>query len=278
MTDLVTVTCNRDFTQMLLQARSIEKYLKHRTTHWVFINEEEKSLFDIDWEFCLKDFYTNHNLQIVYCDPVYWDLIYNGWVIQQVHKLEAVKIVQNDYLLLDSKNFFTSPTDLDTWTHEGSGIVISKKINPYVWNMWDKTNSRYSKDLGLEKIKKYYAPETPFVVKKSIALAAVNKPNFAKWFISCHNEADASEFLYYSYFATLYGHKIEYNRRHCCIWPGQYDMDIWFGQEDFKLMEISGIHRSWIENASVENKQEVIKWLRSLDLIRNEYEERLLFS
>ncbi len=278
MTDLVTITCNRDFNQMLLQARSVEKYLKHGTTHWVFVNEEEKSLFDIDWESELKSFYTNHKLNVIYCDPSYWSLIHNGWVIQQIHKLEAVKIVEDDYLLLDSKNFFTVPTDLSTWTHHGSGVVISKKINPVVWEMWDRTNIVYGKFLGVPKIKKYYAPETPFFIKKEVAEACINKPNFPKWFASVHETSDASEFLYYSYFLKMFGYDISYNRRHCAIWPVNDNIKVWFEQEDFKLMEISGIHRTWTKNATARSKKEVANWLRSLDLIRNDEEERLWLS
>jgi hypothetical protein len=40
MKNLVTVTCNRDFQFMLLQAESIQKFLEP-CHHWIVINEYE---------------------------------------------------------------------------------------------------------------------------------------------------------------------------------------------------------------------------------------------
>lgn len=269
--DLVTVTCNRDFKQMLLQAKSVQKFLKPGTKHWVFINEEESSMYDIDWNFHLSPYYENHTLNVIYCDPSYWQLKYNGWVIQQVHKLQAVNFVDNDYLLLDSKNFFTVPTDLDTWTHEGCGILISEKINFEVWNLWNSTSTSYSKELNVPLINIYYAAETPFLIRKNVAKAAVARDNFAEWFIRCSDHTDASEFIYYSYFLHQAGGKFDYVRRHHSIWPEHAKQSItaWFKEEDHKLMEISGIHRTWLTRATQKDKQRVVKWLTKLGLVDN---------
>lgn len=283
--DLVTITCNKDFNSMLLQARSVEKYLKHGTTHWIFINEEEQFLFDIDWETELKDYYNNHILKIVYCDPTYWNYVHNGWVLQQIHKLEAVKIVNDDYLLLDSKNFFVVPSDLDTWqSSNGCGVLISEKINLTVWNEWNNTNDLYSTQLGVPKLDIYYAAETPFVIKREIAQLATNRENFAEWFCKYSDSgkqhefrANASEFIYYSYFLRMQEHQFEYNRRHHSLWPEYADTDSWFSHEDYPIMEISGIHRVWIERSSDEDKNKIVSWLSTLDLI-NEDTIKLFFN
>ncbi len=263
--DLVTITCNRDVNVMLLQAKSVQQYLKAGTTHWVIINEPEESLFEVDWNYLLSPYYKNHDLKIIYGDPEYWKLIHNGWIIQQLHKLEISRIVNKDYMLFDSKNFFVVPTDLEEWTHEGCGVLISKEINLTIWNLWDQTNSRYSLETGIPKLTEYYAAETPFIIRDKIVKQAINREGFSKWFVDCYKFADASEFIYYSYFLKPLDFK--YSRRHHSLWPEICDIEHWFEQEDFKIMEISGIHRGWFEQASVNDKKKVKDWLASLNLI-----------
>ena len=107
------------------------------------------------------------------------------------------------------------------------------------------------------------ATQTVYLGKKAIT----SKVNFAKRFIECYSEADASEFIYYSYFLKASGGDIKYNRRHHGLWPGHNDVDAWFNEEDFKIMEISGIHRIWLETASESNKEKIKNWLGSLNLI-----------
>ena len=59
---LATVTCNRDFQQMLLQAESIQRFL-NPCKHVIIINE---SYPDLDfWNRWLKPYYTNHELVIM---------------------------------------------------------------------------------------------------------------------------------------------------------------------------------------------------------------------
>ena len=55
--DLVTITCNRDLQQMLLQAKSVQKYLKKGTTHWIIINENKKFLRKFNWKNLLSPYY-----------------------------------------------------------------------------------------------------------------------------------------------------------------------------------------------------------------------------
>jgi hypothetical protein len=253
---------------MLLQAKSIEIFLKPGTTHWVFINEEPDKLFNIDWNHHLSQYYKNHNLNIIYCDPKYWSKIHNGWVIQQIHKFEISKVVDNDYMLLDSKNFFVVPTNLETWIHEGSGILISPSINLDVYKLWNKTTNFYGKNLKFEKLIEYYAPETPFIIRNHIIKEAIKEDKFIEMFINGHLlTGNASEFIYYSYFLKLLGHTFKYNRRHHSLWPECQNIDGWFKEDNFSLMEISGIHRIWLETATLENKEKLKSWLDSLNLI-----------
>lgn len=263
---LVTVTCSRDWKLMVLQAVSVQRYV-NPCTHIVIVNDQDPH--EIDWEGLLRPIYTKHTLEIVYADPAYWEQIHNGWVIQQVLKLEAVKLANEDYLLLDSKNFFVVNTDINNWQHEGSGILISKEINRYVWDLWNNTSTMYSQLLDMPLLDVYYAPETPYVVRQSVALAAIDRPNWGSWFISNSLEHDASEFIYYSYFLKQEDHEFRYNRRHHSLWPEHANASLqkWFDEDDFAIMEISGIHRVWLEKAAPADKQLMREWLAGLGLL-----------
>ena len=279
--NLVTVTCERDFLSLILQAKSVQKYVKE-CIHWVIINDTDP--YSIDWQLLLSPYYDNkrHVLKLIYHDPKYWKLIYNGWVIQQILKLEAINFVQDNYLLLDSKNFFVVPTDLTTWKDDGCGILVSEKINSEVYNLWLPVSQIYADDLGMSLLDTYYAPETPFFIKKDIATAAINRLEFGKWFIeNSYSAPGASEFLYYSYFLIKNGYQINWHRRHHCIWPVPAHLnyiDKWFNASDFNLMEISGIHRVWIEKANLESRKKVYDWLDNLGLLEEQTKNLFLLG
>lgn len=265
--DLVTVTCNKDLKHMLLQAKSVGLFLKNESRHWILINEPQPSLHTYDWYEILSPYYKDHELKVVYLDPVLWQFSSIGWVIQQIQKLKAVDLVNDDYLLLDSKNFLAFPVDLSEWTHGGSGGLISETTNNEVWKYWDDVNTKYSQWLNVPKLETYYAVETPFVIQKEIARLAISVDNFEKKFIEIYNGgSNASEFIYYSYFLRDAGHEFKNNRRHFCLWD-RFTLDRWFAHEEYPLMEISGIHRDWILKASPCDKQHLIQWLSTFGLI-----------
>lgn len=268
--NLVTVTCERDHRILLLQAKSIQKFVE-KCTHWIIINDQNP--YSIDWQSLLSPYYDNerHILKIIYHDPKYWKLAHNGWIIQQILKLEAINFVQDDYLLLDSKNFFVVTTDLATWKNDGCGVLVSEQINSEVYEAWGITNQLYAGRLGMPILKIYYATETPFFIKKEIVIDAITHTNFAEWFIKDSNfKPGPSEFLYYSYFLTKNNHQFKWSRRHHCLWPDPnhlYHVNKWFKESDFNLMEICGIHRVWIERANLETKQKVVNWLNDLGIL-----------
>ena len=107
--DLVTVTCNRDFQHMLLQAESIQKFLEP-CTHWIVINEYED--LDVDrWHNALSKFYTNHKYNIL--TPTDFGISmppFNGWLTQQYFKLAISTFTNQDYIIMDTKVFFIKPT------------------------------------------------------------------------------------------------------------------------------------------------------------------------
>jgi len=113
----LTVTCNRDQSQLILQAESIDKFVEDPIEHYIIINEDDPDI--LSWYKKLKQYYTKHRLILLprfnydysivqkYSDNV---LDNYGWYMQQLQKLLFAYYIQDDYLILDSKDFFLKET------------------------------------------------------------------------------------------------------------------------------------------------------------------------
>jgi hypothetical protein len=204
---LATVTCNRDFQQMLLQAESIQRFL-NPCKHVIIINE---SVPDIDfWYRWLQPYYTNHELiirpRIDYPYPsssigkrdLYGeiDAVSNGWRSQQLQKMLLAYEYEDDYLLLDSKNFFIKPTELSEWDNSiGSGTYMGfGAIHHFVG-----TYTKYS-ELFEKNIEYYTRPSTPFKVKREpiVSQCKISELGY-KLFYPEHYSVPASEGIFYSF-------------------------------------------------------------------------------
>jgi len=121
---LVTVTCNKDLNDMLLQAESIRKFLEP-CTHWVIVNDY--SIDKKQWIESLQPYYTKHKLKILF--PNYWATTLDGYAKQNLYKLLISNLLDDDYIILDSKNFFIKKcnTELDEINHFISSIGLENK-------------------------------------------------------------------------------------------------------------------------------------------------------
>jgi len=161
---LVTVTCNRDFNQMLLQAESINKFLKPYSNHYVIVNEPNPDLnFWFEW---LGHHYTNHKLHLLPSINHDYGNIHlqksstNGWITQQLQKLLISYLINDDYVILDSKNFFIRETDMNKW--EGAiGSTNSGESTTY-----KSSGDCYAEYLGVEKRDQLFYAYTPFVIRR----------------------------------------------------------------------------------------------------------------
>jgi hypothetical protein len=204
---LATVTCNRDFQQMLLQAESIQRFL-NPCKHVIIINESHPDLdFWIRW---LQPYYTNHELVIIpridYAYPTNSlgtrdryggvDGVSSGWRSQQLQKMLLAYKFEDDYLLLDSKNFFIKPTDINEWDNSiGSGNYTQfNAVNHFVG-----TCQKYS-ELFEKEIVYYTRPSTPFKVKREplVSKCKVGELGY-KLFYPEHHIIPASEGIFYSF-------------------------------------------------------------------------------
>jgi len=145
--NFVTVTFSTDFDAMLLQASSLE-FVIDNVTHFVIIQDTKIELSE--WQSALSPYYTRHKLVLIQNDLV----LQSGWRQQQILKLEiAKKINTENYLILDSKNFFIKPFTLTDWNvpHGNGSLFIYYKGN----------KKRMDVDVFLEKTSKKYKKEIP---------------------------------------------------------------------------------------------------------------------
>ena len=200
--DLVTVTCTRDFEQMILQAHSIDVFLTRPCRHWVFVEDQDT---DLDtWRQALAPWYKKHKLELLpawqHYDICGFD---TGWQRQQLIKLEAAKFVRTKtYLVLDSKNFFVKPTNLHNWPiTEGNNLIRSiMRDQPFV--PWMKG---FCDAHGLSFSFATCEPVTPFRLNTDITLKLLEF-DMAEIFNSQHG--DISEFVLYSIYSQSQGQQL----------------------------------------------------------------------
>lgn len=171
MEDLVTVTYNRERGQMRLQAASIQRFLRP-CRHWVIINEPNADL-NI-WRRYLEPYYTEHELVLVSLEDLSLGTEYPGRLRQQACKLLISKRIQQDYLCLDTKNFFVKPAGLIEWNrYMGNGKLEFVDEPPQDWALYQPyqmgqnlifrdTIRDYSLKLNVPEPRFYLQPSTPF--------------------------------------------------------------------------------------------------------------------
>jgi len=185
---LVTVTCVMDQQAMILQAESIHKFLSP-CTHYVIVNEINPDL--VQWRKLLASYYVTHKLILLR----FTEYEGSGWHTQQTFKLIVGEHIDDDYLILDSKNFFIKPCQLSEWEGRyGDGTIR---------NLHDKedfiaASFRYSEKLNLPPLTRCLNMGTPFVISNRVIMRTTNYNGLVRWF---NDQQDIlnSEFVLYSY-------------------------------------------------------------------------------
>lgn len=225
--DLVTVTCNRDYKHMVLQAESIQMHLEP-CVHWVIVNElnPDKNF----WKNSLQPFYTKHKLNLIF--PEYFPTG-RGWIRQQMYKFWIHKFIKDDYLILDSKNFFIRPCSLSLWDNflDEINVVLLNKGDKFDDGLFE-LSSLYSNYLKIPEVRRTIRIHTPFVFKSMILDTIPNFDNFLEWFsdtvvfLKDDPSAFQSEFFLYSMLVEHLGllDKNFKKRKHwayhdLCLWP-----------------------------------------------------------
>ncbi len=270
--DLLTITCSHDKLQMLLQAESIQKFLSP-CTHWVVVDDTAISVDE--WYSFLSPYYSNHTLKVVNGADII-PSVYNskgGWSRQQYYKLDAFRYIKDDYLTLDSKNFFIKKTDINEWDLVvGNGTSANFTDD----NNWRDTIVEYAKYFDVPVTFQHLSILTPFVFHKSVLETITDYQKFLEDFAD--QTVIESEFLLYS---TLL-HKL--NR-----FPTQFEKKSKFYMlsKDFNMkadqllphffdkehVKVAGLHRSLIYNYDYENQLFVSSWLNKKGLSTNLFGE-----
>jgi len=209
MKNLVTVTCNRDFHNMILQAESIQKFVEP-CTHWIVINEFDN--LDIDkWDNTLKPYYTSHQYKILTPnDFEIKSLTHGEWHSQQFFKIAIANIINEDYLILDTKCFFIKPVSLDEWDSTMGSGVLHKFGESIDGPPWEDISQHYAKKLNTTPIT-HFLFNVPFKINIDI-LKNYNMKNLIDDLYPTKDEEQSyfeltgkklfpSEFILYSYLA-----------------------------------------------------------------------------
>jgi len=255
--DLVTVTCNLDFNQMLLQAESISKFLKP-CTHWVVINDQ--NIDKQKWETALAPYYHNHTLKLLTPD---WNSIpaWDGWSKQQAYKFTISKYLNDDYLLLDSKNFFIKSTNIEEWNNiQGCGLsenLLNKG------NKWLPTIQAYATKLNIAPATTITCMQTPYVFKIKEIKKLGDIDLFVDWFLK--HPVTPSEFIFYSHLIN-YKENSQPVCKHFTLWPKTSAISSkqlnYFDLE--KNIKVFGVHRRYLEKLNFEQIDVLNEWLIEL--------------
>lgn len=138
----------------------------------------------------------------------------DGWHSQQVYKFKIFEDIRDDYLILDSKNFFVKPCSLNLWDNIlGSGSYESLDIK----QKWLPTIINYSRWLNCKPPKKFLKMQTPFKITAEFMRRITYYNDFLEWF--SNNPELTSEFIFYSILTQDQFAEYNKNTLHYTFWP-----------------------------------------------------------
>ena len=268
--DLVTVTCNLDRYQMIQQAESIKLFVEP-CTHWVIINERSPDL--AEWYALLSPYYTNHKLNLKTYDHSVWPMLninFDGYYFQQIFKILISKDIQDDYLLLDSKNLFIKPLNTEYFRNQtGDGLNFNFNEHHHLQEHLD-TIKYYSVMLDVDFDTMHLNPLLPFTINYNLMNKIDNLEEILLRFSNSYKHVLMSEFLLYSVFCKKHNYPV-IPRNH------QYTIKYLWRDEEFTVDEnlsIIGLHRRWVANSTSETLYKVNSWMQSLgftNLFKNDH-------
>lgn len=207
MIPLITVTCTRDKWSVLLQAHSIEKFVKDPTVHYIIV-QDESTLF-MEWRELLNPIYKKHKLVLLnnaLSPDIFCKYNISSYDQQQFIKLKASKLINDEYYLsLDSKNIFFKPISLDETIQnkEGSGDIIhtNQENNNYLLH-WRDWMSLIESRGNVSKPDILWFAGAPFLLKTANVNSIINTIDLDELFLDALNKnIRVSEYVLYSYFS-----------------------------------------------------------------------------
>jgi len=177
MINIVTLTFLRDLRQTLLQAESIQKFVSPCvhfvivTNNWVSDSQKNR------WRRLLQPYYTKHKLVLIFLSEKNKDIVLylnsNYWNSFK-YQFTIAETLDDDYLVLNAKNFFWNPTNLEDLRHLNGNLSIRKvEDEPVSWRngiklfcdffkvpvpnyvLWSFTPAMVKRNLIISKIKNF---------------------------------------------------------------------------------------------------------------------------
>lgn len=211
--ELVTVTCDRDFQQTILQAHSLDKFLVDSCVHWIVVERSSKPI--TYWQDKLQPHYTRHSLKLIYSNSIIQCDNLPGYFRQQIIKLKIAELISSEsYLILDSKDLLIRPVNLHAWgDFEGNSSIYYPPTNSTTLEdilgpdlKWNKVFLEFvEKHNQLTRPNFFWAPITPFRVKTDNVKKLNSSLDIEYYFNPVDNSVSkqASEFLLYRYFSNI---------------------------------------------------------------------------
>jgi len=252
MNNIVTVTCDRDVHQIVLQSHSLDKFLIDPCVHWVIVESSTRPISE--WEALLLPLYKKHTLRLLDNGGDKFPNDLPGYARQQLMKLCISQFIQSEYyLILDSKDVLLRPTKFSDWGYqEGSGVVcynnngdtLQDKLGP---------NSYYTpfvklieETINVELPDWFWAPLTPFRVQTNVVKKMLETIDLANLFdYKTTGVIEVSEFILYRYFSNFSFTEQELNTKY--MWASEsidVDVDV-LKNEQYKSVSF---HRWYIVN------------------------------
>mgnify|MGYP001586876735 CR=1 FL=1 len=268
---LLTVVCNRDKDIMLLQAESISLFLEP-CTHYIVINEEVPDINS--WKELLQPYYSKHKLIILhYPLETYIPRWKNGeqhvgWHRANVLKFLAYKDIQDDYLILDSKNIFIKNTSIEDFRGQlGCGLFWH-----YIKDMEEKNAEtfQYYTDVSKKYPKWICGVEMPFLFEKNVLETIEDLDLFSQWYSD--QPVWPSEPIYYSFLISdRLQEEPEMFRQHWVYW--QYHNTFKIPEETFIFhpydIRVLGLHRLFLDKVSCDEKNKFNEYLADIGFSLN---------
>jgi hypothetical protein len=272
---LATVTCDRDFSQLLLQAESIQKFLEP-CKHVIIINEYRPD-FDF-YKRWLEPYYTKHELvllpRIDYSYPIegFKTSLHNSgtaveWRRQQLQKLLLAYEFEDDYVLLDSKNFFVKDTSLmyyNNFNFYGSGYSMEVRQNDPHFKITFET---YKTILKVSQCTKTTGITTPYKIHRNLLIDRIKKEELGYYLFAPEYIKDGvtSEFMFYS--VLIHDKIAELKEHHPTKTFWAYDPHPDHLYKELQLLTnnqtfVIGFHRDFLNTISQEHLDIINNWLK----------------
>lgn len=270
--DLVTVTCFEDFTQTLIQAESIQKFVEP-CTHWIVVNEIRPELKY--WKSSLAPYYTNHKLKLVSFSTHKYFSEYmrsGGYYSQQVFKLLVSKFIKSKYLVIDAKHIFKTPLNLNDYEDQrGNGTILdySKVDAP---NLNSLTIETYANKLGVPFSTRQLNCLCPFVIDAELLKQVDDLDDLLVWFSNIannlvpgnvSNQIHVNEYLLYSTIFQKYRSLEEQslNKRIKSIHIWENELFSTIDSQQFDEFPLIGFHRRWVNTCPDNELKLANDWL-----------------